>query len=214
MDDFQKQIALVLMSKFGGNQTRMAEACGVKPQSVQQWLAGGGVRRKNMLRITEWARELSEGNTISDARAVPGEKFINIPRLDVSASAGMGRESPGEDAIVEMMRVSAAWLAANVATAHNHLKIITASGDSMEPTFRDGDLLLVDTDVQTVSTDAIFVFTLDNELYVKRIQRMPDGFVLIISDNGALYERFQINTQNKSFIVHGRVVFSWNGKRR
>lgn len=147
---------------------------------------------------------------VTDAVASESETHIDIPRLDVSASAGMGMMFQ-DDAVVEMMRISSAWLESHVAAPHNHLAIITARGDSMEPTFRDGDLLLVDTSANSANVDAIFVFTAEGQLYVKRIQRTP-GKLTAISDN-TRYAPFQLDASTEGLRFLGRVVYFWRGDK-
>jgi len=83
----------------------------------------------------------------------------------------------------------------------------------MRPTFDDGDLLLVDTGVADIKIDAVYVLALEDELYIKRLQRRPDGKYLMISDNKS-YEPYVIdNGVKQRFAVKGRVLFAWNGRR-
>ena len=205
-DEILRQVKLVLERKFGGNQSRMAEALNVAPQSVQQWVSGGGVRKNNWLRIAEMAAEIEQLSETPNS-----DRFICIPRLDVAASAGHGQSMPEDDTIIEMIRVSAAWLAQHVSQPHGRLALINARGDSMEPTFGDGDLLLVDTGA-IFDRDAIFVFTIGTEIYVKRLQRMPDGTVLAISDNSK-YRDFALTQDTPHLQIRGRVLFHWRGSK-
>lgn len=59
--------------------------------------------------------------------------------------------------------------------------MLEASGDSMEPSISNGDLLLVDEGDVRLS-DGVFAFVLDEEARVKRFRKRIDG-VTIISDN-------------------------------
>lgn len=52
----------------------------------------------------------------------------------------------------------------------------------MEPTFRNGDLIVVDRQDRDLKRDGVFCVLVDGDLYVKRVQRIP-GAVLFISDN-------------------------------
>ncbi|WP_353231848.1 S24 family peptidase [Pseudomonas helleri] len=52
-----------------------------------------------------------------------------------------------------------------------------------KPPFCNGDALLVDRGITDVRTDAICVFTLDDDLFTKRLQRMTGGSLRMISDN-------------------------------
>lgn len=84
----------------------------------------------------------------------------------------------------------------------------------MAPTFSDGDLLLIDRGVSEIRLDAVYVLALNNELYIKRVQRrITDGAVIIKSDN-PLYDPVVVeNGERQNLEVLGRVVWAWNGKR-
>ena len=69
------------------------------------------------------------------------------------------------------------------------LALISARGDSMEPAIRAGDLLLIDTSVDQVEDDAIYVLVMDGHLVVKRLQRFVGGAVSVKSDNAAYVEQ-------------------------
>ena len=141
------------------------------------------------------------------------ESFV-VPVLDVSASMGRGFLQPENDAIITRMTVTAAWIRRNVNVSRPEcLALISAYGDSMEGTFNDGDLLLVDRCVNDIKIDAVYVLALNDELYIKRLQRRPDGSVLMISDNKK-YEPYLIqNGEREKFQVLGRVLLAWNARK-
>ncbi|EON13128.1 S24 family peptidase [Pandoraea sp. SD6-2] len=147
------------------------------------------------------------------AKALADE--IEIPRFDVRASMGNGFPMPDYDNVVEQIRVTRTWVRdtlPNVSSPRN-LALLPAFGDSMEGTFNDGDLLWVDRGVVDVKVDAIYVLALRDELYVKRLQRRPDGSILMISDNKK-YEPYLIqNGEREKFKILGRVVYAWRGTK-
>ena len=49
------------------------------------------------------------------------------------------------------------------------LKIIIASGDDMSPTINDKDIVIVDTSVKKTVTNGLYLFNLQNELFIKRL---------------------------------------------
>lgn len=136
---------------------------------------------------------------------------LEIERLDVGFSMGTGLAMQDRVEVVERMKVSANWVRRSVnATSPENLRLITAYGDSMEDTFSDGDILLIDTGVAEIRIDAVYALELNGELYIKRLQRRPDGSVLMISDNKK-YEPFTIqNGEREQFQVLGRVLLAWN----
>lgn len=63
------------------------------------------------------------------------------------------------------------------------LKLFKATGDSMETIIEDGNILLVDTSRCDFNNGGIFVLTINNEWYVKRLRLRVTGELDIISDN-------------------------------
>lgn len=92
------------------------------------------------------------------------------------------------------------------------LRIVTGTGQSMTPTIKHGDLLIVDQGVTEVSYDAIYVVLIGSGLSIKRIQREADG-IRLISDNPQ-YKEVSIPADMEDRVkVLGRVVFVWSGSR-
>lgn len=67
------------------------------------------------------------------------------------------------------------------ARLQSHL-LIQAVGDSMNPTFNAGTLLLLNTKVNQIKNDSIYVVNRDDELIVKRVQGLWNGQVKIKSN--------------------------------
>lgn len=151
----------------------------------------------------------------SERRALatlPRPDVVNVPVYDVAGSMGSGFNLPAEYVeVVENMTVSLDFLRAKVNfTSPKNLALITAYGNSMLGTFEDGDLLLVDRGVNEVKIDDVFVLAFNDELFIKRLQRNPDGTVLMISDNQK-YKPYLITKEEKAKVeVLGRVLLAWN----
>ena len=93
-----------------------------------------------------------------------------------------------------------------VSDVHN-LKTFTASGDSMEDTIDDGNLLLVDIGRTDYSNGGIFVITINNDWFVKRLRKRLSGELDVISDNTSKYP-IETYTQKDDIeiVVKGRVI--------
>lgn len=89
----------------------------------------------------------------------------------------------------------------------NNLKTFTASGDSMEDTIDDGNILLVDIGRTDFNNGGIFVITINNDWFVKRIRKRLSGELDIISDNS---DKYPIETykpdDNIEIVIKGRVI--------
>ena len=64
----------------------------------------------------------------------------------------------------------------------NKIKGICVDGDSMEPTLRDGDYVLIDENIN-FGTNGIYAIQSGGQILIKRLQFKMDGTILIISDN-------------------------------
>ena len=87
--------------------------------------------------------------------------------------------------------------------------MISASGDSMEPTISSDDILLVDRSINEIVYDSIYVVLINGELYVKRFQKTPSRTLLMISDNQK-YKSFELKLEDDIRVL-GRVVYHWTG---
>ncbi|MGV3510537.1 MAG: S24 family peptidase [Novosphingobium sp.] len=131
--------------------------------------------------------------------------WADIPRLPLGASAGPGT-LPAEEIPSGRLRFNHRWLKGQ-GLEPAMLSVIEVEGDSMEPTLRDGDEILVDRTPRTLRA-GIHVIRLDDVLLVKRLEPGPGGTVRIISDNPA-YPRLERLLHEVELV--GRVV--WKGGR-
>lgn len=134
---------------------------------------------------------------------MPG--MISIPRYDeVRPSAGHGSVATSE---LPTTRVAFErnWLI-DLGIAAESAVILPAQGDSMEPTIMNGSPMLVDTSKKEVRNGFIYVFDIDGDLVVKRIERLPDGSFDLISDNSNRYPTRTLTRETvATMTVVGRV---------
>ena len=77
----------------------------------------------------------------------------------------------------------------------------------MDPTIRDGDLLLVDTSARRIEGSRIYVLAIGGALMVKRIQLRLDGSVVVKSDN-TIYETEVVPADQTSGLnILGQVIW-------
>lgn len=128
---------------------------------------------------------------------------------------GIGELLPEHETIVGHLDVTRRWLHTNLPhiSSPTNIRLITAYGDSMEPDYRDGDVVFVDIGVQEVKIDAVYAFRLGDELFIKRLQRLPDGSINVLSTNEK-YRAYMLSPQERGRAqVIGRVVGAWNWRR-
>ncbi|VVO85821.1 hypothetical protein PS870_02049 [Pseudomonas fluorescens] len=180
------------------------------------WLASGkGSMRKDA--DSNHATESKESNVIPiGSRKKPQDsRFLTIPHLDVAGSMGPGKRPNDYIEVIRDITVSLDWLKTQGLSYSKleNLAIIDGDGDSMEGTFRNGDSLLVDRGITEIRTDAVYVFTLDGDLFIKRLQRMTGGSLRMISDN-PVYPPITIEGDLLDRVhIQARVLLVWNVKK-
>lgn len=203
---------------------QLAEMAGYKSwQTVQQWENGRTAPNRNKLsRVAEALKTtvgyLQYGDSTTKAglpERVKGQ--IVVPIFDVVASMGHGATQPDYEAVIDGISLTPSWVnrALPAITSPSNLAVISGHGDSMAPTFSDGDLLLVDRGVTgRPKSDVIYVFSWGEDLYIKRIQRQgPDGPLRIVSDNPLFQALTVENGRRDEIKILGRVVWAWNGRK-
>jgi len=127
-----------------------------------------------------------------------------VPLYSAEAAAGGGRDLAAEN-VVDHFALGKRWIYNVLHTTPNKLALITAVGDSMEPTIRSGDLVLVDRGIERIADDAIYVLEYAGQLKVKRVQRDIRGHVVVRSDNPAYHEERLDAAEASQLTVVGRV---------
>ncbi len=118
-------------------------------------------------------------------------KLIHIPVLSLEAACGIGIFS-NDSYITTMFSATREWLALNLRQNPDKLCLIHAIGDSMTDTIKPNDLVFVDPEATKQPSDGIWVYSNEEQIFLKRLQFMPKQKVKIISDNPA-YETYTID---------------------
>lgn len=180
---------------------RLAEAAGVS----LAWVATG-----------EHPRELanSQMQVILQSDALPpdvAQDLVLVRKFDVQASAGGGVLPVGHgDEGVQFMALQASWLRSRNINP-DYCQLLTARGDSMEPTIRDGDTMIIDTSIDRAKDNTIYVLVFDGMVLVKRIhKKVSTGAIVLMSDN-PLYPPEEVAPADvPSLHIAGRLV--WAGR--
>lgn len=197
--------------------------------------AAGGVSRAA---VAQWEKEKAKGGTAPTADKIQaicdfldidpvwlltgqvgkwskgskevGVAMVTVPEYDVRVSAGGGFHIDTETKrdvwpfsrryIVEELRLSA-----------SQLVVLEVIGDSMEPTLRSGDRVLVNMGDKRVSQPGLFVLWDGDGTVVKRLELVPNSKpqkLNRISDN-PLHKPYEVIAQDTMIV--GRVV--WYARR-
>jgi phage repressor protein C with HTH and peptisase S24 domain len=133
--------------------------------------------------------------------------FVLVPRYNIESSVG-GRSVINSEQIVDHLAFKKSWVSKELGTDPKNLLLIYSIGDSMEPTFRSGDLLLVDRNKARMKGDGIYLINFDDGLIVKRLEWMMDGTVVIRGDNISVSREQKLTyIEMEKLHLLGRVVW-------
>lgn len=228
---------IAAMARANISQAELARRCGVSAPSVNGWLSGRAkfLRGENLLSAAlalgvnqQWlangegpmlpSEQRSQNKLVSvpslSPTPRPGEMSVDIPLLANAGSMGPGTDVEHDDVIIGALRLSSEWVQKRIRpTSLEALSFIHAYGDSMSPTFEDGDILLVDTGRRDPSmADGVYVLGTHKRVFIKRVSERFDGSRMVSSDNKNVPLVQELNGDNEIEVL-GRVVWAWNGRK-
>jgi phage repressor protein C with HTH and peptisase S24 domain len=202
---------LELASSQGISLSRLSGLIGRNSTYLQQFVRKGSPRKleesdrrtlARFLGVAEAELGAPDGEKSSETADRPSRRnWIGIPRLPLSASAGPGAFAEEEEPF-GAFGFTEQWLREHGLNPER-LQAIAVAGDSMEPTLRDGDEILVDRTPRG-PRDGIHVVRVDGALLVKRLETGRPGLIVLRSDNRA-YDPIELPPAEIEVI--GRVVW-------
>ena len=203
-----------LIRDSGEDYSSVSRLLGRNPAYIQQFIKRGSPRRlaeEDRLKLASYFRvpEQRLGGRSGHASSSPAE-LVSVARVDIGASAGPGGIAEIEERGAPI-GFDGAMLRELGVRRRDALSIIRVAGDSMEPTLRDGDDILVDRSAVTLRSGAIHVLRIDGLLVVKRLVRKPGSPLpfIVRSDNPAYPDIEDFDPASAQLI--GRVL--WCGRR-
>lgn len=134
-----------------------------------------------------------------------------IAHYDVRAAMGGGQIPHDYPEMLQDVRVSPQHLREMGVEfkEHFHLKMVTGWGQSMAPTIKHRDPLLVDISIREFVGDGIYMFSWEGHLYIKRLQWLGDEQINMLSDN----PRHPPQTiRAEDTYIQARVLLVWNAQ--
>ncbi|EOX4850978.1 TPA: XRE family transcriptional regulator [Haemophilus influenzae] len=219
--EFSERMMKIAKLKFNDNLSLFARAVGVVQPSLARWVKGeADPTRTNLVKIAEasgvsldWLAlgvgnmdgvepqsKKSEVNLI----ASNDETFSVIEDCrEVRISAGGGGFND-EYKPYQTTKVEKAWLDSRRLKAED-CAMFLVSGDSMYPTLKDGEEIIVDRSKKELKDGKIFVLNNEGAMLVKKVQITYNGITLISQNTE--YAPIELNAeQANNLIVIGQVV--------
>lgn len=233
-DTYRARLALLV--KECGTQKALSERIGKAPAQISQWINGSPDSKSGKPRTMDrqTAREIErlmgkqegwmdqpigptgldeDGGQMARTAHLPGFGGLSIPVLADVGSMGPGLDQSHDEVVIGRLTVSPEWVSRTLKpTSPQALRFIHGYGDSMDPTFADGDVLLVDSGVTDPKIDGVYVLEANDRIYIKRVRQRMDGSFEISSDNPTV-KTVDVLDGSKPVSVKGRVIWCWNGKK-
>lgn len=192
--------------------SELARKTGFARNSLYNWSEKGNIPLDKLFVLAQHG--LNMNFVLFDEHLVQNnEQFKNNDfgliqvREDVEVSAGAGAIMASDEKPKYCLAFRKDWLQSR-GLKEKDLYVVFARGDSMEPTISDGDSLLVNTAEKDPQDGHIYVIRSCEILWVKRIQRLLDGSLLLISDN-KIYPPMPLKLDEASDVeIIGKVVNS------
>jgi phage repressor protein C with HTH and peptisase S24 domain len=199
---------------LGKNQQQMARELGISYGALRGWesniSAPGAKAIEAFIRLGFSAHWLLTGEGPMQIE----DNGVSIPILGAETSQGpdrnglvlVSRHCVKANTITDELALPAMWFERK-GLDRKQLLCIGVTGDSMEPTLSDGDLVLVDTRANRIHENAVYALGMGDDVRIKRVIAHFDGSVTIRSDNPLYGEETVSTTQAQSLRVLGRVVW-------
>ena len=202
--------------KMVGSARDAARLSGLPYGTLQGYIRGGELKLSNaasLARATgvrlEWlatGEGPMQGETETAVAPATPPGYVLLPLVEARAAAG-SNGGLRSDHLVDFIAFSESFLKQTLRRSPQNLALLTASGDSMDPTIRDGDLLLVDTAARDIQSSRVYVLSVNGALLVKRIQVRLDGSLIVKSDN-PVYEPEAVRAEDAATLrILGQVVW-------
>ncbi|WP_051977389.1 LexA family transcriptional regulator [Necropsobacter rosorum] len=211
------------MYKIAGVNTdaALADIFGIKPSSFSTWRMRKEIPLKQLKKFANiynvnltWL-ETGEGTATIENQVIPAMQSesdeahrICIHQLDAKAIAGCDDYSNecypdiirsiwfSEQGLLEIVGIKQA----------KDVYLISVPTTSMEPTIKKGDIVFVDTKVNSYNGEGIYIFDLNGHTYIKRLQRIPTGVIQATSDNQN-YRPFDITEELfNTAVIRGKFI--------
>lgn len=219
-DDPPRAALRAILKQRGISYQSLSEQIGRNSAYIHQYLEGGKplrLKEDTRQRIAE-ALDVDEtllggpphrGRSDRDSDAALGVGVRAVPEYNALVAAGGG-------VMIDEEERTGTWPLPSTYLEEMHLSgnalaVVPVKGDSMEPTLRSGDRVLVDLGDRNISQGGLFALFDGLGRVVKRVEHIPGTRppkLALISDN-PLHSKYEVNAEEIGII--GRVV--WAARR-
>lgn len=205
------------MSARGIDQPTLASAVHCTQGAISQILTGGTQRSRFLPDIAEalrvplpWLKGAGTDDVPAEEQMPEpteeeiAERFDLVPISEIDQDYGMGGTFTGDHVELQVHHFPRLWVESITSSPPVFLTIARGKGDSMDPTIRDRDMVIIDRSRRKLDeADAIWALTVGEIGMIKRL-RLRGRMVIIQSDNDRVSDE-EVPAEEVNLV--GRVVF-------
>ena len=211
IDQIRRHIDKLIKEK-GKNYRALSMAIGKNEAYLHQYINKGSPVRLPEEQRRKLAALLNVDE--QDLTDIKLPKFIETPSLHTSNTT---IEMVAIDPSLETQFKTAGYWSAPLSDLTNisakkseYLKMLHVTGDSMQPTVKDGDYIFTDISLNTFSGDGLYLILHNKNVLLRRLQQVADNEVLLICDN-TNYKA--VSTPIKKIKVIGKIVYALKAEK-
>ncbi|AKG07036.1 hypothetical protein AAX06_01255 [Moraxella bovoculi] len=212
----------------GLRQADIARATGKSTAAVAKWLSGQNVPKTDSLvkiaqlfGVTPHWLATGQGEMTLQSNVSPNFEPVSdwdestpleadelsIPFYkDFGVACGHGSDGVAYENEMRRLRISRATID-RIGSYKDKIMATLADGDSMSPTINDGDTIWVDMSKETIKDGKIFVFEYGGLFMCKRLYRLPNNGLRVVSDNADVYPEWEITGEERK--QNGFKLIGW-----
>lgn len=209
-----------VIAQKGMKRSKVALEAGISQTLLKTWLSGriDHPRGDSLDRLAVaigvdplWLKEgIQKTDTNRQPLTLANDIMVAVPMLDVSTSAGDG-SLIYEESVVEVWQFPKHILPYSTGSRN----IIRVQGDSMEPLYQDGDMVMVDMGHTRPSPPGAYILSDGMSVILKRIEYNPSSSTLDIISTNPAYPKITLSLKDfegdgSIYKILGRVIWRLN----
>ncbi|WP_286552726.1 helix-turn-helix transcriptional regulator [Variovorax sp. J22G40] len=173
-----------------GSASALARRAGISHSGLSRYMAGGDPSRRVLTALAQ-AAEVSLAWLASgvgpmrppSAPALPTSTLRLVPYLaETEGTSSRDEVGPSTRKDFTAQAFCFRWLNDN-GLDDTRLSALEVRGESMAPTLRPGNIVLIDTDAREIEDDRLYLLRDDSHLLIRRLQLEIGGTVRALADN-------------------------------
>ncbi|MGM0760719.1 MAG: LexA family transcriptional regulator [Thermodesulfobacteriota bacterium] len=199
---FQSFLQRIAQATGIDSQSELASVLGVNRSAVSRAKSRGRIPEQWIARICEafdldpdWLREGQSSL----------ERFVEVPVVTARLGAGGGSHMVEAD-VQGHIAFRSSWL--HQKGQPRDMVLMQVIGDSMEPSIREGDYVLIDQSKQEIYPGGIYALGLEDAIMIKQLDKRPYELV-IISANPKYSPIIMRGDELETVRIIGRVLGIW-----